>query len=578
MKSIKYQLALFLLFLSVLGCKTGQAPVSQKKAGSSLSEKNRMEFQYLFYNANKEKILSNYEPAILLFQKAISIDRSSDASYYELARIYEKTSQSKESLECARKAVAINPDNDWYQSFLAQALQKNNLKNEALPIYEKLTKKNPENISYYFEYASALINSGKLNEAIKVYDKLESKLGIKQELSLQKERIYLKLNKIDKAVIELQKLIGEFPKEVQYYGILAELYQANNLPDKALETYKKILALDPDNVTVHLSLANFYRSIGKKELTYEELKLAFASKNLEMETAINILSSYFLLIEKYPEFREQALTLNRLLIKTHPNEAKGYAIYGDFFYLNKQADSARTQYRKAIQLDKEKFAVWQQLLMIESELSDFNAMLLETNDALTYFPNQPLVYLFNGIAKIQVKKYTEALEILKSGIKQVVDNKAMLAQFYAQIGDAYYKLNKTKESDAAFDKALEQDNKNSYVLNNYSYYLSLRGDSLLKAERMSFLSNTLEPNNSSFQDTYGWILYKEGKYEEAKVWMEKAIKNGGEKSAVILEHYGDILFKMNEKQKALEYWINAKASGQGSELLDKKITDKKLYE
>jgi tetratricopeptide (TPR) repeat protein len=575
----KYWFGLLVLTVLLAACKTGPTAVSKKKAsGSTLSEKNRMSFQYLFYNANKEKILSNYEAAIGLFQQAIAIDPASDASYYELARIYEKASKGKEALVCARKAVALNPDNDWYQSFLAEALLKNNFKNEAVPIYEQLAKKNPENLSYYFDWASALINTGRFNDAIKVYDKLEAKIGIKPEVSLQKERLYLKLNKVDKAVAELLKLIEEFPKEVQYYGILAELYQANNLPDKALETFKKIEELDPSNVTVHLSLANFYRSIGKKDKTFEELKLAFSNKNLEVETAISILSSYFLMVEKYPEFKDQALTLNKLLIEKHPSEARGYAIYGDFFYMNKQLDSARTQYRKAIQLDKEKFAVWQQLMMLESEMADHAALLKETEEGLGLFPNQPLVYLFNGIAKIQLKQFHEAITVLRSGIKQVIENKPLLAQFYAQIGDAYYKLNKHKESDIAFDKALEEDNKNSYVLNNYSYYLSLRGDSLPKAEKMSLICNTLEPNNSSFQDTYAWILYKEGKFEEAKTWMEKAIKNGGEKSAVILEHYGDILFKMNDKEKALEYWSNAKLLGQGSEFLDKKITDKKLYE
>ena len=452
------------------------------------------------------------------------------------------------------------------------------MKGEAVPIYEKLAKKNPDNVNYYFDWASALITAGKLSEAVKVYDKLEDKIGIRPEVSLQKERIYLKLNKVDKAVIELQKLTAEYPKEIQYYGVLAELYQANNLPDKALEVYKKIEVLDPGNVTVHLSLANFYRSTGKKEKTYDELKLAFANKNLEVETAVNILSSYFVLVEKYPEYKDQALALNKLFISTHPGEPKGYAIYGDFFYLNKQPDSARVQYRKAISLDKEKFSVWQQLMLLESEMADYSALQKETDEALTLFPNQPLVYLFNGISKIQLKKNKEAIEILKNGILQVVDNKALLAQFYAQEGDAYYKLNNHKASDAAFDKALEQDNKNSYVLNNFSYYLSLRGDSLQKAERMSLICNTLEPNNSSFQDTYAWILYKLGKFEDAKIWMEKALKNGGDKSGVVLEHYGDILYKLEDKPKAFEFWNKAKVVGQGTDFLEKKITDKKLYE
>ncbi len=582
MRIIKNFSALFFVLLLAIGCKTtstnSSSSLKKTAAHKALSDKQKVDFQYLFYNANKEKILGNYELAITLFNQALNIDNSSDASYYELAKIFEKVSKNKESLACAKKAVAINPDNVWYLSFLGEALQKNNMKNEAVEIYEQLVKKDPDNINTYFDLANALINADKMNEAIKVYDKLEEKIGVKQELSMQKERIYLKLNKVDKAIAEIQKLIEANPKEIQYYNALAELYQANNLPEKALETYKKIQELDPDDAFVHLSLANYYRGIGNKEKTIEELKIAFSNKNLEIETAISILASYFTLIEKYSDVKEQALTLNKLLISTHPHEPKAYAIYGDFLYQDKQLDSARQAYRKAIKLDKEKFAVWQQLILIESELNDFNAMLSETEEAITLFPNQPLVYLFNGIAKNQLKKYTEAIEILNTGIKQVIDNKALLSQFYAQLGDVYYKLKNNKESDTAFDKALEQDNKNSYVLNNYSYYLSLRGDSLNKAEQMSLLSNTLEPNNASFQDTYGWILYRLNKFSEAKIWLEKAMKGGGDKSAVIIEHYGDVLYKLSEKEKAIEYWNKAKSIGPASEFLNKKIADQKLYE
>jgi tetratricopeptide (TPR) repeat protein len=88
----------------------------------------------------------------------------------------------------------------------------------------------------------------------------------------------------------------------------------------------------------------------------------------------------------------------------------------------------------------------------------------------------------------------------------------------------------------------------------------------------------LEPFNSSYLDTYAWALYQGGKYNEAKIQIDKAIENGGDKNAVILEHCGDILYKTGETEKALEYWQKAKNTGKGSVFLEKKINDKKLYE
>jgi Tfp pilus assembly protein PilF len=135
------------------------------------------------------------------------------------------------------------------------------------------------------------------------------------------------------------------------------------------------------------------------------------------------------------------------------------------------------------------------------------------------------------------------------------------------------------KSDENYDKALELDPKDPNVLNNYAYFLSVRGEKMDKAELMSKESNALEPDQGSYEDTYGWIMYKQGKYSDAKIWIEKSLSHGSDKSATVLEHYGDILYKLGDTNKAYEYWLKAKNAGEGaSEFLDKKLEGKKLIE
>ena len=74
------------------------------------------------------------------------------------------------------------------------------------------------------------------------------------------------------------------------------------------------------------------------------------------------------------------------------------------------------------------------------------------------------------------------------------------------------------------------------------------------------------------------MLFKVEKYGEAGEWILKAIQNKEEPSAEVLEHYGDVLYKLGKESQALEYWIKAKQKGPGSELLDKKIADKKYHQ
>src|SRR5699024_4763910 len=112
------------------------------------------------------------------------------------------------------------------------------------------------------------------------------------------------------------------------------------------------------------------------------------------------------------------------------------------------------------------------------------------------------------------------------------------------------------------------------VLNNYAYYLSIQRKDLSKAEAMSKKTVEAEPKNPTFLDTYAWILFELKRYTEAKVYIDAALENGGNESGVVIEHAGDIYFKLGEKEKALEYWIQAEELGAGS-MITSKIKKKK---
>ena len=171
-------------------------------------------------------------------------------------------------------------------------------------------------------------------------------------------------------------------------------------------------------------------------------------------------------------------------------------------------------------------------------------------------------------------------EDLNIGKDFVIENPPLLTQFYSSLGDGYNGLKKYEESDSSYEEALKIDPKNIYVLNNYGYYLSLREEKLDRAEELSALCNEIEPDQANYQDTYAWILYKQGKFVQAKDWLEKAIQNGGGNNAVILEHMGDVYAQLQNMNKALEFWNKAKEleKGETTPFLDKKIADKKLYE
>lgn len=121
------------------------------------------------------------------------------------------------------------------------------------------------------------------------------------------------------------------------------------------------------------------------------------------------------------------------------------------------------------------------------------------------------------------------------------------------IGDTYHSMGQSRKAYKTYEEALKINPRYCPVLNNYAYYLSEERRKLCKASRMSRITVEEEPDNATYLDTYGWILYLRGKAKEAKPYFKHAMIYGGKESEVILRHYSKVLEKLGEKNLA-EYY------------------------
>ncbi len=532
----------------------------------------------LFIAANKDKLLGDTEDAVEKFKDILTLDPNNAASAYELAKFYYEEEQLEESLRYADLATSLDGENKWYQYLHAELLAMNRDYDGASRVYEALIQSNPDNAEYYFDLAYMQTRAGDLKPAIETYNKLEEKIGVNEDIVLQKQRLYVQLNQVDNAAGEIKKLIAESPGEARYYSLLAELYDANGRSDEAFEVYQQLKEIDPDNPMVQLSMAEVYRKQGDQERYFTEISKIFENSSVPIDAKVQILFPYLDLVQQKSERKEEAFVLGQKLVDAHPKEAKARAMYGDLLYTDGQTKAALEQYKAGLELDGSVYTVWQQVMFIHSEMSNHEGLAKDSKEMIELFPNQPMPYYFNGIANNALENYEQAKKSLKRAILMGSENKALLADLHSQLGDVHYSLKEYEKSDSNFDKALSYDPQNAYTLNNFSYYLSVRGEDLEKAAEMSLLSNKIEPENPSFQDTYGWVLYKQGKYDDAKQWLMKAHDNGGSGSYVILEHLGDVYFKLGQQDKAMEHWQKAKELGGDSDELMEKISSKSLPE
>jgi tetratricopeptide (TPR) repeat protein len=316
----------------------------------------------------------------------------------------------------------------------------------------------------------------------------------------------------------------------------------------------------------------------RQEKSFEETKKGFASENVELQTKLQL---YIMLISNRDKSKitdEKEAQLIDILIKNHPQDFLVYTIHADYFLRKNQLTEGREALLKALDYENGDFKIWERILFIDNDLQEWDALHEHSSAAMELFPNQPNIYLLKAVACIQLERYEETITVVEEGLDILIDNPPMEGQLLMLKGEAFYKQDKIDEAFELFDKSLKINPENYVGLNNYAYYLSIAGRDLDKAERMSGKVIERFPNNSTYLDTYAWVLFKKGNYTLAKFYMETALKNGGENNPVMLEHYGDILFMLNKLEEASQYWEKAKENGGTSEVLKRKIREKKYIE
>ncbi len=534
--------------------------------------------QRMFIDAERLKILGQYQGAIDLFVECVNAEPENSAALFELARLYYASKLDDKALLCIEQAVKISPNNLWFNLVYAQVLVAKEQDKEAIGVYDKILELEPHEIDYYYDKAQLYERTNQTLLAIAEYDLIERTFGIDEYPIDQKKRLYLSINQIDKAVSEAQKLIDDAPNNPDYYNSIAELYTANKEVEKAKKIYQEMLVKFPDYPFALLAMADFSYQSGDKAAAIAYTVKAFANKKMNIDKKIKILYQYIQFANTKKSEINDAFQLADALVAAHPNDAKSYAIYADLYQSNNNDSMALVYYEKSIALKNNVYAVWQQLFFVSSELQAYGKLKSSAEKAIELFPSEPLPYFFNAVACDHFKYYDTAVFFFQKALKLCSANNALKAQILASLGDTYHNMKLNAASDSCYVQAIKLDPSNAYAMNNYSYYLSLRNEYLEKAKEYSSMSNSIDKSNASYMDTYAWILYQLKEYKSAKEWQEKALRTSNLSDPLMFEHYGDILYRLGDIDNAVKSWIKAKEKGAKSEQLNKKIADKKLNE
>ncbi|WP_077922604.1 tetratricopeptide repeat protein [Spirosoma sp. 209] len=558
---------------------SAQRKRAETKADTSLAKASstttvRMEEETLFADGMRFLMTDEPSKAVTQFGKVLQKNPGNAAAQYATASALMKMGKTAEAIPFATKAHSLDAGNKFYALVLAELYVKQKRYSEAEELYEVLVKKGAENAEYGVELAAIYLFDDKPDKALEAYERVERELGMNEEITRQRQRIYLKQNKIDKAVEEAEKLVQSEPGDPEYLLEGAELLIANDRSDQAITWIDRALKLNADLPQAHVLLADIYRKKGDMNRVTQELNQVFANPNLEAGLKARILSSYVGLTGENTPAQQDALKMAQDLAKSNPKDPKSQIMVADLLMQQGKKAEARDAYARAARLDGSVYEVWGSLLQLDGELNQVDSLLVHSEQALEVFPTQGLFWYSNGSANLYKRRYQQAVDALEESQKLLAatTNNELKRGIQAQLGDAYNGLGDHARSDEAYEAVLKVDPLNDHVLNNYSYFLSLRKANLPRALQLAQKLVERHPTNATYLDTYAWVLYVSKDYAKARQYLEKALADPAGVSGTIIEHYGDVLYQLGERTQAAEQWKRAKAKGGTGPELDKKIT------
>jgi tetratricopeptide (TPR) repeat protein len=562
------------LILNFLSCNV------QKKAGIDKDDPRIKQFNFNFYflEANKQKILGNYNEALQNYQMALNVDPKQAAVCYEIAGLLNLGRDYAAALEYAKRAVELDKTgNEYYLLMLAYIYQNNNLKQESLKVYEQLVKSHPKNIHYYFEISNLYQDDKKYSDAIKILDKAESVFGVMDMISVEKERVYHYAGDKEKALNEIVNLNEAYPGNPKYMTILAESYVNNGDYEAAKKIYDNLLSENQEEGIIYFSMADFYRIIGDYDKSFELLGKGFLREDVELDIKVKMMLSMLNNLNGDAYLNEKVGNLMEMLVLTYPNDLMVRAVNSDFLLYMQNYEAAQKEYDFILERDKDKFEIWRQALSVDFILQDMQAMYRRSKEATELFPNILEFYQYFVVSAYATNNYKDVSDAVDYASMLITNDQQMLIEFLSMQGDALHKLEAHHRSDSVFELLLYKDAENTQAMNNYSYFLALRNEKVERALELSTKLIALSPNEPAYLDTHAWVLFVNQNYDDALIFIDKALEKD-QTNAVYLEHKGDILFKSGKQSEALDFWKKAAENGGNSEKLNEKIFQKKLVE
>lgn len=524
-----------------------------------------------YYDGIQSRLYGDLGNAIINFKSALELEPANDAIFYELGICYNMLNLPDSAAKYLGQAVQLNGTNKHYRNLYGIILINTNRFDEALQNQKELVAIDSLSVNYRFQLALLFSQLKQFDNALFELNKLERSVGYNTRVAEIKLRIFLENNDTDNALKEVNSIIQIEPDNPVYHIYRSEIYFSKGLDSLAFSTLKYAASLDSLTPQANIQLYQRYMQMGNYTNALNTLSVLFKNPQLDVEEKVQLF--YPLLFEQklYTSFMPQLDSLTSSLNIQYPDNILVYELLYEHYIRTQNIPKARETLQILTLVDESNAKRWEKLIAFDYSLKNFKTVLVNSAKASELFPTYSIFYILHALVLDEIDQTDKAIQLLKNNVDKVT-NKEEKAELLGTLADYYYKQRQLRNAFSLYEKALKQHPKNTRILNNYSYYLALENIQLNKALEMSTQAVDLDPNNATFIDTKGWVLFKLQRYEEARDVLRNAIAKSSNPSADINEHYGDALFMTGNKQNAYIYWKKAQQLSGGSPKLNEKIS------
>ncbi|WP_159090917.1 tetratricopeptide repeat protein [Aquimarina aquimarini] len=413
------------------------------------------EFQELFFEALKQKAITNYDKAIEALEKCVEIDANSNFLYLELAKNYLELKLYEQAENNFKKVLETKPNDKFVLEYLFEVYFQQHKYKESTAVVEKLVQ---HNSMFKEQLANLYFLEKRYDEAIVALDELDDEYGVDKYRNRLRKRISSKITNPNSQINRLEQKIKEKPEVEQNYLNLIYLYSKSDQKEKAFKTAKSLLNKKPKSELVHLALYKFYLGENNIKQAIHSMQIALKSNKTDIESKYKIVSDFLSFIDTNPEYESQLTTIISLL-SNGQNNGKVFTELGHYYYKKENKEQALNFYERSIKNNANDFALLKRILLLQLDLKRYEKAQIGSELALEMYPAQPIFYLVNGVSLIHLNKAEEAVEILAIGIDYVIDDHKMELDFYQQMSVAYQKLGDTTKASEYQQKVNQLQNK-----------------------------------------------------------------------------------------------------------------------